>query len=269
MIEDATDPWFAASKKATLYALFSSKVPDFFTPISEELRKLYSRFGAPLHKSAVVPNAADTERIRSLEIERARDELRIDKDIFLLGFEWGSFATPLYDTFLFLFHSLREIIDKYPATTLALIGKFSAYRNMIVELAKQFDLNNIVFSGPCGSRELSYWLCSCDVLLLPQGNNLFERTRFPNRFLDYLAAGRPIIVTSSSVTAPIVIEKGCGLVARTNDPKDFATKVVQLLTHEDLRHKMSVKARSLALNEFSCGSVARRLEGVYRRVLQR
>jgi len=33
-----------------------------------------------------------------MERERARDELGIKKDIFLLGFEWGSFAIPVYDT---------------------------------------------------------------------------------------------------------------------------------------------------------------------------
>jgi len=98
---------------------------------------------------------------------------------------------------------------------------------------------------------------------------LFERTRFPNRFLDYLAAGRPIIVTSSSATAHIVIQKGCGLVSRTDDPEDFASKIVRLLMEEDLRNEMSVKARSLALNEFSVKSVARGLEGVYRSLLEK
>ena len=269
LIEDVTDAWFAASKRADLYAKFSSKVPDHFTPMTEELRELYSRFGVPLHKSTVVPSAADTERIRSLEKEKARKELGIKRDIFLLGFEWGTLASPLYDTALFLFYALRKIIEKFPQATLAFIGKFSRYQNTIVELAKRFDAKNIVFSGPCSSLELSYWLSACDVLLLPQGNNIFERTRFPTRFLEYLAAGRPIVVTASSVTAPLVIQKGCGLVARTNDPNDFAAKIIQLLMDEDLRHKMSVCARSLALNEFTRESAAKKLEGVYKSLLEK
>jgi glycosyltransferase involved in cell wall biosynthesis len=259
LIEDVTDAWFAASKGAALYAKFSSKVPDHFTPMTEELRELYSTCGLPLHKSTVVPSAADTERIRSLDKEKARNELGIKRDIFLLGFEWGTLATPLYDTVLFLFYALRKIIEKFPQATLAFIGNFSRYRNMIVELAKRFDVENIIFSGLCSSRELSYWLSACDVLLLPQGNNLFE----------YLAAGRPIVVNASSVTVPIVIQKGCGLVARTNDPEDFAAKIIQLLMDEDLRHRMSVCARSLALNEFSCESVAKKLEGVYKSLLEK
>ena len=57
------------------------------------------------------------------------------------------------------------------------------------------DLPNVHFLGPRHRDELPGYLRGFDVCLLPNRLNRYTRHMFPLKFFEYLAAGKPVVMT--------------------------------------------------------------------------
>lgn len=73
----------------------------------------------------------------------------------------------------------------------------------------------------------------------------------PNKFFDYIAGGLPVLNNYPGWLADMIEQHQCGLVAKPDDPTDFADKVELLCQSKKMRSQMSLSARQLAEREFS------------------
>jgi len=105
-----------------------------------------------------------------------------------------------------------------------------------------------------------------DVALLPYSDRPLNRGRFPSRFGDYLASGRPIVTNPTGDAGRIVQEEGVGLSA-LEDPPAFAAAVQSLLTNHELQAEMGRRARRLAETRFAWRVIAHQLDDLFRHVL--
>ena len=111
--------------------------------------------------------------------------------------------------------------------------------------------------------ELPDKLVQADVLLNP-------RTRcagIPQKLLNYMAAGRPVVSFSGS--AKIITDRVDGLVVKNGDTRAFADAMLELVNNRELGKKLSEVALKLVMARYSWSSAAKKTEGVYRDTLTR
>jgi glycosyltransferase involved in cell wall biosynthesis len=87
-----------------------------------------------------------------------------------------------------------------------------------------------------------------------------------NKVLEPMALGLPVVATSIGVDGLPFRDGEHLLIGRT--PEQFADHVVRLLRDADLAHRIGGRAQELVRGTYSWETIARRLEGYYRTILQ-
>ena len=110
-----------------------------------------------------------------------------------------------------------------------------------LELAKKEGLenNNVFFPHQwIPFHQRGNYLTECDVGVVSSPDipeaNLFYKTRV----YDYLWAELPVILNDCEAFAPLIREKGLGLVARTGDDQDWADKIYRLKKDSHMRKRI-------------------------------
>ncbi|MCX6498281.1 MAG: glycosyltransferase [Arthrobacter sp.] len=88
---------------------------------------------------------------------------------------------------------------------------------------------NVTWLGELPSKDLAPHLAEIGVGLTPYADTAFNRSSFPLKTLEYLAAGMPVV----SSDLPAVRWLNTELVAVASDPVDFANQVQRLLDNPD------------------------------------
>lgn len=107
-------------------------------------------------------------------------------------------------------------------------------------------------SKPDLIRALQYM----DVLIIPRTRDTAMRGGLPSKFAEYLALGKPLVVTDVDDTARYVREHDCGLICKpdANSMADALRRV--LLMSPDTRIRMAANARHLAETVFDWRVIA-------------
>jgi glycosyltransferase involved in cell wall biosynthesis len=113
-------------------------------------------------------------------------------------------------------------------------------------------------------EEIPTYLSAADVMVLPLLDNFVDGCRWPNRLLEYMACGRPVVVSSVGEAPKIVAKHKCGLVAQSEEPTDLAQKIDYLLVHPQEAYEMGLRARLAVEQTYTWSSVTKSTEQVYR-----
>lgn len=232
---------------------------DGVTAISRNLMDFAVEHGVAAEKVSVIEGGADVENISPLPKIEARRKLGLPVAGKIVGF-MGTFQRDI-DIVIKSFSVLNEEI---PDSYLLVIGRPEPWARQIAE--DQGIAGHYIEAGRCTDELLPYYLASTDVLALPLKNNLFNKTRWPNKIGEYMACGRPVVVSDVGNVADIVREHGIGLTAE-NDAVDFSCKLRTLLSNPDLAESMGRRARQLACSEFSWALQSAKLEKFYYHIL--
>jgi glycosyltransferase involved in cell wall biosynthesis len=100
-------------------------------------------------------------------------------------------------------------------------------------------------------------LADADVLLIPRERHPATEVAMPTKFAEYLALGRPLLVTRVGEPAQRVEAERCGLVADPNP--DALVAAVERFASLDAEERLAMgrRARALAEREFSWDTIAR------------
>ena len=121
------------------------------------------------------------------------------------------------------------------------------------------------YAGVIPYDQLQQILACGDVMMLPLSNRTINVARFPNRFGDYLAAGRPVATNQTGEVGEIVTREEIGIAA-PDDPQAYAQAITGLLANHALAAQMGAKARQLAETCFSWHAMAKETESLYQKV---
>lgn len=228
---------------------------DGVTAISRNLLDFAVTHGVARNKVSLVEGGADVDNISPLPKTEARMKLGLPVDGKIVGF-MGTFQRDM-DIVIKSFSLLK---DELPDAYLMVIGTPFPWARQI---AKDHGITErYIEAGRCTDELLPYYLASTDVLALPLKDNLFNKTRWPNKIGEYMACGRPVVVSDVGNVADIVKEHGIGLTAK-NDVVDFSSKLKMLLANQDLADDMGRRARQLACSKFSWALQSAKLEDFY------
>ncbi len=237
----------------------SKRISDRVTVVSKTLWDRAESIGIPQDRLALIPSGCPHDRIHPLSQEPCRRELPLPLGIKVLTFVGFAF----WD-FAFLVKAFRRVLDEYPDAILQVVGqdKDAEIEDIAGEVLGE-SKGQVRFAGRFAPDRLEVPLGASDVQLLPLEDNLANRARWPIKFGDYLASGRPIVAPRVGDSAPILEREEVGIATEAT-PESFAEGILLLLNHPKQAKEMGARARKLAEGPLSWEVQAKKMETLYR-----
>jgi glycosyltransferase involved in cell wall biosynthesis len=122
----------------------------------------------------------------------------------------------------------------------------------LVDRAQREGLANVVFLDPVPKPRLAGLMATADLgLMTLQNVPAFYRGTSPNKFFDFIAAGKPVLNNYPGWLAQLIDENRCGLVVAPDNPVAFADALERAANDRAALFSMGRAARALAEREFS------------------
>jgi glycosyltransferase involved in cell wall biosynthesis len=224
------------------------------TVICSLLREKALQLGVSAGSVMLLPNGADTDRFSQMEISTARKAMDIDPEARVIGYVGTIFKR---DAAL-MAAAFDRVSEKFENLRLIIAGYCPFDLRPLVQRPE-----SVIQTGYLDDRDLNATLAASDLFWLPLSDSNANRGRFPLKFTDYLASGRPIVATQVGDVAGIMAEERVGLTS-TPEAEAFAQQTMRLLDDPGLRKELGLGARHLAETRFNWDTITERLLAFYR-----
>lgn len=129
--------------------------------------------------------------------------------------------------------SLKEYVKINEEVYFAILGTGNAEK-YLKEKITQYGLEKYVgFAGWVENSLVPEYVSSSDVCIVPHHKCGHWDHTIPNKLFDYMAAGKPVLVSNCNPMERIVESTKCGLVYKDYDIDDFVLKLQQLVRNEN------------------------------------
>ncbi|SFR12093.1 glycosyltransferase [Desulfoscipio geothermicus] len=204
--------------------------------LTEGIRDTLVQQGVDEKKIVFIPNGVSLNYLQQTEsIEETRHKLGFGNKFVCLYAGAHGPANAL-DTVL----DAAGLVGNNKEILIALMGD-GPDKPKLQARAREMNLKNLIFLDPVPKSAVLQVLQAADALILSlKKDKMFEGSR-PNKFFDYLAAGRPVICAVEGEVRKLVEEVGVGIFARPEDGENLAAAINQIYIN---RHEMTARASS-------------------------
>ncbi|MEK7133862.1 MAG: glycosyltransferase family 4 protein [Patescibacteria group bacterium] len=130
-------------------------------------------------------------------------------------------------------------------------------------------LNNVHYVGRVERKDVLAFLHACNVLISSRLSEPVSDMQFPQKLSEYLAAGRPVIVSSASDQALVVTEGRCGSVLSSVDGHAIAEAITHFAgLSRDEKAQLGKNAREFCKKNLHITAFSTKLKAVYTSVYQ-
>ena len=175
---------------------------DGVVTISRVLQERAVQIGCPSERVLYLPTGAPIKRIVPLPLAEARCRLNLPPDRRIVGFigmGQGDLAL------------VMQALQQLPGVWLMVIGK---HNPQVLDLAGAYGVADRLWqTGFIPDDQVGVYLACADVMCLPMEDRAANRGRLPNKLLDYLAAGRPVVASPVGDVKAIFEAHRVGLLA--------------------------------------------------------
>lgn len=121
----------------------------------------------------------------------------------------------------------------------------------LIEFAKNTGISNkVIWVGMVKRENLASLLCSSLMLVLPRKRGLFSDAGFPTKLGEYLASGRPVVVTDIGEIGQYLINMKNSLIVEPGNADAFATAMKYLIDNPQIANEIGAAGKELAETEF-------------------
>lgn len=235
------DKW---AKKQNEFVRKAEKIVVVTEEAKEQLLREVKRNSTDV---VVVPNTVHPDIYLNYEI----DQKIIDKykDEFTLMYLGDTGLRRGTDTAL---KALAIIKDDLPNVKLVMVGKNDAEDHILKQLATDLGVKNYVdFEGWQDVSLFPSYVMAADVCLSPLKRNLHHDTTFANKLFQYMAMGKPVVVSNSTAQANVVKEEKCGLIHEAEKEEDLAEKISYLYKNNEEARLMGTAGKQAVLEKWN------------------
>lgn len=225
----------------------SSKQADGIITVSHHMLKhLHNNKRIPLKKMFYITNGVNLDVLKpnsNLGTSDLKEQLDI-QDKFVFGYIGALDKWQGVDKFI---ETARKIKDENIIF-------------LIVGWENEKQEKNILYIPRVPFDQIQKYYSICDVLTLPRPTHISTEIAAPTKFAEYTAMGKPILTSNVGDAADFVNEYECGIVTKSNNPKDLIKGIYQFknLSPKELE-KMGKQSRKLAETEFNLNRIANKL----------
>jgi glycosyltransferase involved in cell wall biosynthesis len=232
----------------------SNRNADFFITCSKPLGDRLLQRGIDRRRFEVIRNGVDTELFRPRKFSSNGKEFVV--------------------TYAGAFQKWQGIENLAAAATLI---KETNVKFRIIGFRKEDyvlknELNRILAGkaeliDSLGQDELVNQLCYSDILIIPRSRHCATQMAFPTKFPEYIATGKPVIVTNVDETADFVMKFNCGFVCEPTAESIARTIIKAWRLPSSTLLDMGKNGRHLAESQFDRRIIAKPYYEFLRRVL--
>lgn len=230
---------------------------------SGAVRQTLIEEGINADKITVVYNGLDTERLRPQASSRAEAiallGLKVDESKRFISIV-ANMRHEVKDYPMFL-RAARRVLEAEPAAAFLLAGEgelTESLRALATELGIQ---NSTHFLGRC--ERVADLLSISEICVLSS-----KAEGFSNSILEYMAAGKPVVVTNVGGAAESVSEGETGYLVSSGDDEAMAQRIISLLRDPNKGRQMGANGARVVKEKFSCAAQLERTESLYERLLR-
>ncbi|RPI40862.1 MAG: glycosyltransferase [Methanoregulaceae archaeon] len=164
---------------------------DLITTVSPSLVEKLRGFG---FTAGLITNGVDTDLFKPINGSSTRAELGIGADEFVIGFSGSVERWYAIDEMI---RALPDLIRYRAGTRLLVVGDslFTGYRKELESLARDLGISDrVIFTGTKPYRELPRYIACMDVCTIPLFPRQWGEIALPNKFFEYSACGKPIVM---------------------------------------------------------------------------
>lgn len=160
-----------------------------------------------------------------------------------------------------LIEAYSIISPEFPSVKLLIIGAGDETIDSKIRkiLQKKKIAERVILTGEVDKSDIPSLLNNALALLLARPNTLQNRGGFPTKLGEYLATGKPVIVTKVGEIAEFLKDGESAYLSEPNDPKGFALKIKYVLLNYEKALIVGARGRDLARHEFDYNSQMPRL----------
>jgi glycosyltransferase involved in cell wall biosynthesis len=236
------------TKELTSYQKFLLKKVlsriDGLICISDGLREFFINTLSYKKPILVVPITVDIERFNPVNVPATQ----VCKCITFCGNLFGE-----KDGVEILIRAFAKIASRHTEYIIRLIGDKSNTGELkkLNELIHKEGLSDKVsFTGYIGRDEIPYFLSESAVLVLARPNNIQAQGGFPTKLGEYLATGKPVLVTSVGDIPKYLTDGLNSFIAKPGNIDNFSEKLDYVLSNYELAIEVGKKGRLLAEEQF-------------------
>ena len=130
-------------------------------------------------------------------------------------------------------------------------------KEILTEQAHDRGLENVSFHPQLAPEDVVPVLAASDALLVPLSAHPTFETFVPSKMIDYLATGRPVVLSAAGEAARILAHSGGGIVVPPENPEALVAAVRWLSEHPDEAAAMGEKGRGFARTRLRAIQAAR------------
>jgi glycosyltransferase involved in cell wall biosynthesis len=210
--------------KKLVFDRFTLRLFTGFVVISRHLESRIQPFLSPRAPILRLPVLVDTPRF-------AREGSKMRLPLGTIGY-CGHLSHTGEAEFLLKAWSL--VASAFPSGRLKIIGEhpdpqvFAQLKSLVAILRVEASVE---FMGAVTRAELPSILAQADVMALPRADGLFSRAGMPNKLGEYLATGRPVVVTSTGDIGSYLEDRVSAYLVPPGDTVAFAEALRYVLAH--------------------------------------
>lgn len=220
------------------------KTADFVVVLTSFMENYVKSIGINEKKIIIVPGGSMVSEIDYYPIGCNKKIFNIDEDVLTLGYI-GVSAKEIED-----FLPLIEVIKKHNGKNKIRLLLFG-YRipdSIIISLEIQ-DI--IVQCGWIDFSKESINLSAVDIFILFKPETVISNAGWPNKLGDYMAVGRPVIVTPYGDISDFIKKYSEGFIAINRDDQEIEQLLSNILEGKINLQKMGEINREIAINTIS------------------
>ncbi|WP_435317057.1 glycosyltransferase family 4 protein [Haloarchaeobius sp. TZWSO28] len=196
--------------------------------VTEEAERHYQRDCAVLpHRTQVVSNTVDCDMF---DAETATPKPGYE-DEFVVGYV-GTFGA--HRGLDIAIAAMSHLLETVPNARLLLVGAGpDPYESGLREAAEAAGVaDRVTFTGWVDFDEFPSYMATCDVCLVPHADTPHTNTTVPHKLFQYMALGKPVLVTDLPPLQRVVDDADSGVVVPAGDADAMGGALAALGTDE-------------------------------------
>ncbi len=247
--------WLISVNRWLKYQSKYTQKTDYLILVTDEARNYYiENYKIDPQKIRVLPNYIALERFKKLipDNKTGFDNQKSFTVVYFgdTGFRRGT-------------KTILESAEKLKDNNIRfLIIGTSREHNILEKVVNDRKLNNVTFTGWIPPVEAIKLISKSNVGLCPFLRNIHHDTTYANKMFQYMALGKPVIVSDCTAQANFVKKENCGLVFEAGNSVDLCNQILRL-TDEAEYNRLSRNAGSCVLEKYNWEAYGKILTELY------